>query len=420
MREHGDRHDHRQPPLRPLLVFERAGPFQPVAGRQVDVGGSTLRSASATTESRSRSRTDSLMSVRRSFSSRSIRARPGLDLDSGQGAQGQALAVGAVDRNVADGLDVGDRLGRQLDDQVEGALAFEHLGGRLAADGGGDDGLDVGDRQAVARDGGAVDRDLDLRLAEQQVGADVGRARDGADESTIWSAYCCSFVGSSPNSLIASSLFTPETASSTLSSMYWLNWVSIPGISRRLRAMASQSASRSCGRRPLLPRLQADAVFGDVPAVDVGAVVGPADLADHIADLGEGGQLQAHVLGDLGRFRGRDGLRGEGAHPQVALVQLRQEFAAEEMVGQDPRQEEQPGHREDHAAGAQREVQRRPVEAQQPAHDPAIRSATAPLRKARLASTGTTRMANSVPTISAKVSVSAIGLKIRPSTRCSV
>ena len=45
---------------------------------------------------------------------------------------------------------------------------------------------------------------------------------------------------------MASSLLMPETASSTLSSMYWLNWVSMPGISLIFASMASHSASRVC------------------------------------------------------------------------------------------------------------------------------------------------------------------------------
>ena len=86
------------------------------------------------------------------------------------------LAAGAKDGDGADGVHVRHGFGGEFDDQVEGAFAFQHLGGGLAADGGGDDGLHVGDGQAIARNGRAVNGDLDLRLAQQQVGADIRRA----------------------------------------------------------------------------------------------------------------------------------------------------------------------------------------------------------------------------------------------------
>ena len=43
---------------------------------------------------------------------------------------------------------------------------------------------------------------------------------------------------------MASSLLMPDTASLTLSSMYWLNWELMPGMAARFRAMASARASR--------------------------------------------------------------------------------------------------------------------------------------------------------------------------------
>ena len=54
----------------------------------------------------------------------------------------------------------------EADDEIELLFLLHHLGGDVAADGGLDQRVDVGDVQAVARDRGAVDLDVEAGLAE--------------------------------------------------------------------------------------------------------------------------------------------------------------------------------------------------------------------------------------------------------------
>ncbi len=82
---------------------------------------------------------------------------------------------------------------------------------------------------------------------------------------------------------------------------------------------------------PALARNQADAVFRGVPAVHVAAVVGHAFLVHDVAHFGKRRQHQPDLVRELGRFRRRNGLRQKRAHPQIAFVQLRQKFRADEM-----------------------------------------------------------------------------------------
>ena len=160
----GDGHHQGQAVDGALLVLEGAGPDHAVAGRQPDRGaglcfGLVDQRAEVAAADGELDGDAALVALAHDP------GQPGAHLDFGEGAEGQPLAVGAKDRDVADGVQIGDGLGGDLDDQVEGALAFEHLGGDRAAQRGFDHRLDVGHAHAEAGDGRAVHRDLDLRLA---------------------------------------------------------------------------------------------------------------------------------------------------------------------------------------------------------------------------------------------------------------
>ena len=97
------------------------------------------------------------------------------------------------------------RLG-QADDDVEAPVALEDLPGGAAADGDGDDVVHVGDGQAVARHGAAVDVDAQHRRA----GRPARRATSAAPGmsrriAAMRSAAGSSVSNSSPNTLTATS-----------------------------------------------------------------------------------------------------------------------------------------------------------------------------------------------------------------------
>jgi hypothetical protein len=80
-------------------------------------------------------------------------------------------------------------------------------------------------------------------------------------------------------------------------------------------------------RAPLLLRLQVDEVFGVEEAGGVGAVVGPADLADDLGHLGERLETMAALLVGDGRLSVGPVLgASDAAHPDGALVEVRQEL----------------------------------------------------------------------------------------------
>ena len=91
---------------------------------------------------------------------------PFVDLDVGEFLERDLLAARRRHQDVADLLRVVAVLLFQADDEIELLFALHHLRGHVAADGGLDQAVDVGDVQAVAGDLGAVDVDGQARLAE--------------------------------------------------------------------------------------------------------------------------------------------------------------------------------------------------------------------------------------------------------------
>ena len=74
----------------------------------------------------------------------------------GEFGEGNLLAAGGGHEQIADFAGVRAKLRLHADDQIEEFFALDDLRGGLTADGGLNDGFDVGDVDAVARDFGAV------------------------------------------------------------------------------------------------------------------------------------------------------------------------------------------------------------------------------------------------------------------------
>ena len=105
--------------------------------------------------------------------------------------------------------------------------------------------------------------------------------------SLILFAVLSSVSRSPPNNFTEFSPFTPDAASSTLSSMYCEKLKSTPGnASFRRSVMSSVSFSLSTPRRPRVERLQRDEKLGVEKAGRVGPVIRPAVLRYDRDDLG--------------------------------------------------------------------------------------------------------------------------------------
>ena len=81
---------------------------------------------------------------------------------------------------------------------------------------------------------------------------------------------------------------------------------------------------------PLVLGHQIDEVFGVEKARGIGAVVGPADLADHVRDLGKGGQDDARLIHDGHALGGAGAGSQRAAHPDGAFIQVGQELRADD------------------------------------------------------------------------------------------
>src|SRR4029079_18002656 len=81
-------------------------------------------------------------------------------------------------RNRANGVDIPAVFRRQPDRQREDHLPYIDVGIFLAADRGLDHGIDVADREAVARGLGAIDLDDQIGLAEQVEAGGIGDAAE--------------------------------------------------------------------------------------------------------------------------------------------------------------------------------------------------------------------------------------------------
>ena len=104
-----------------------------------------------------------------------------VDRDSGDVLQQQLGALVGHERQLAQTLQGIADLARVADIDRIALAALDHLADVVAADGGRDDGLNVGDRETEASRSGAIDLDVDVAAAGQSLGQrrrDAGNALD--------------------------------------------------------------------------------------------------------------------------------------------------------------------------------------------------------------------------------------------------
>ena len=140
--------------------------------------------------------------------------------------------------------------------------------------------VDIAGRKPVARGARAVDVDLTVGWPSDASTARSVMPGTVAITFLILSAVFSSVSRSLPNSLTEFSPFTPEAASSTLSSMYCEKLNSTPGNAAASCRSSARSAS-PCRRRAARCRtVQRHEELGVEEAGRVGAVVGTAVLRD--------------------------------------------------------------------------------------------------------------------------------------------
>ena len=210
-------------------------------------------------------------------------------------AERHALAGRREDADVGD---VFDRPAEGLliaDGQVIALFADQNLADGFAADGGFHGILHIADVDAEAIGGGAIDDQIHVRLAAHLKCAEIGDAGNLAhDVLNLVRLWLRAVFRSPPKSLTASSPLTPLTASSTLSEIGCEKFQSTPGNLLQFLVHGGDEIV-FCFElgAPLRSREQIDEEFRVVKAAGVAAVVGTADLADDLLDLGEIGQHSA-------------------------------------------------------------------------------------------------------------------------------
>jgi hypothetical protein len=250
-------------------------------------------------------------------------------------------------------------------------LLLVHLRDRLSADGRLDDLLHVARVEAVARAGAAVGDDLDLRRSQRVEHAQILHAGDSAHH--VHDGLGVALVGLE---------IRPDHLDRILAlhAAHGLFHV----VADHLREVEDHAGERAgellvqlvgelilrLAALPLSERRERGEQLHVVEAGHVRAVVGPAELRDHGEDLGVlavlVGARDARVLGTaaqdgahaahvLGRLLQRDARGHGGADPEIALLQLGHELAAEEREQEEHRGDGQ--EREHH--GDERPLERR-------------------------------------------------------------
>ena len=350
-----------------------------------------------------------------------------LHLDVGELGEGDALAGGGEEADVGDLFGRGAEGGIVAHHDVVAGFAVEDLGDGSAVDGATDGafdgGLDVGDVDAVAVGGSAVDGVVEVGLADDAEEAEVGDAGDATHD--MRRSRRLSFEGLEVGAVeldgelaldAADGFFdvvgdglreVPDDAGSFFK-------LAIHGGDELVLVLVEDGP-------PLLLGLEVDEVFGVEEAGGVGAIVGAAGLADDLGDLGKRGQDEAGLFGDGEAFGGAGTGSERAANPDGAFVEMGKELGADDAaeLRKIAQGKQQCGDANGNdlmvdSPGGCRAIA--PVSHLMTGFSHSV----APLGKRKLASTGASTMEKMRAPSRAKATVQAMGLKRRPSTDCKV
>src|SRR6516165_10515049 len=150
----------------------------------------------------------------------------------------------------------------------------------------------------------------------------------------ILSAVSVSTTTSLPISFTEFSPLTPDTASSTLSWMYCEKLKLTPGnFASRASLTSSMSLSLVIPLRHSFAGLSGAKNSALKKPVGIGAVIGPSLLGHDRLDFGKISDHQPHAVDEVITLFERDRRRHGCANPEIALLQVRQEFEAQESDG---------------------------------------------------------------------------------------
>ncbi len=277
----------------------------------------------------------------------------------------QVLAVRSGDQQVLDGVLIAAEGLLHAHDQVELALALDHLRGRGAAHRGFHQRVHVAHVQAVARQFGAVRSDGQAGLAQFPHHGDLGDARNLVEDVLHLVRLFFQRAQVRAEDLHRQGALQPRLGF-------------VHRVFGRLRVVeddaretppASSARPRSvpawCGWRPARTCRE----YGFRPTKNsllkkpVGSVPSsgrPSSLAT-VVTCGKLEQDVADLRRELGRLFERNGVRRGGPHPQRAFIQVRHEFAADEGNQQQRAHEDRQNHGHRHQAIAQAPAQHPPV-----------------------------------------------------------
>ena len=249
------------------------------------------------------------------------------------------------DREVLEVGEVGAEVFRETDHEVEATVAFVNLADGGAADGGGDELLDVGGGEAVAGEGFAVEAHGEHREAGGLLDFDVGGAGDGLEDGFDFAGgfvHHREIVAVDFHGDIGADA-GDEFVETHLDGLREL--VVVAGDFLRGGFHGGDEVGFGAERiGPLRARFQHDVGVGDARGHGVGGHFGRAHLGDDAVHLGELFQavLEFALHGDgLGEAGAGD---AEGVHGDVALVEAGDEFGAEASGGE-------PGEADEHDGG---------------------------------------------------------------------
>ena len=240
------------------------------------------------------------------------------------------LSAGRGHQDIADLLRIVPVLAFEAHDEIELLFFLHHLGGHVPADGGLNQGIDVGDVQTVTGDPGAVDLDGQTRLPELLHQGHVADAAHPLQDLLDGLALLLKRVQVGTEDLDRQGAFQA-------------GFRLVHRILRRLRVVENDSGKclellvdgldqpglGAIRAGPLRVGFETDVKLDVEKAGRIGAVVGSAQLRGDRGDFGKGVQYVAHPGRDLRRFVERNGVGHRCAHPQRAFIQMRHELGAD-------------------------------------------------------------------------------------------
>src|SRR6516162_1504688 len=162
--------------------------------------------------------------------------------------------------------------------------------------------------------------------------SEVKTARSATPRTLLIAALILSAVSVSTTMSLLTSLtefspLTPDTASSTL----LLREVEVDAWKLRLQSFVDLLDELVLGHTlaPFLCRLERGKKFGVEEAGGIGAVIGPSLLGYDRLDFGKIPDHQPHAVDEVITLLERDRRRHGCANPEIALLEVRQEFEAQ-------------------------------------------------------------------------------------------